>query len=153
MFKKIVVPTDGSRSADTALDFAIEIAQSEHAALVICTVVDARQISGSFPQAGSAIGSWIEQIRVDARDILDRAMRRALAKGVSATGELLYEGPAAEAIVAFARRSVADAILMGTHGRSGFARTIMGSVAESVLAKAECAVITTRGARLKTAAA
>ncbi|MBI1845875.1 MAG: universal stress protein [Candidatus Rokubacteria bacterium] len=71
-------------------------------------------------------------------------MTQARARGARATG-LLLEGSSAEAIVRAARGKRAAMIVMGTHGRSGLVRMMLGSVASRVIALARCPVLTVRG--------
>jgi nucleotide-binding universal stress UspA family protein len=75
---------------------------------------------------------------------LDKLVVKAKGAGVRARG-LLLEGSAAEAIVRAARSKRANVIVMGTHGRTGLARLLMGSVAERVVGTAPCPVMTVRG--------
>ncbi len=75
---------------------------------------------------------------------LDKLVAKAKAAGARARG-LLLEGTAADAIVRMARAQRPDVIVMGTHGRSGLARLLLGSVAERVVGTAPCLVLTVRG--------
>lgn len=147
MWKRIVVPLDGSECAEAAFGLALDLAAGETAKLLVCAVVDPHQLADAFPQAGSAIGSWVAQVERDANEIVADAARRASTRDVACTTTVILEGPTAEAIVALAESSAADVIVMGTHGRSGFAHALMGSVAERVLRLATCAVITLRPKR------
>ena len=75
---------------------------------------------------------------------LDKLVAKAKAAGVRVRG-LLLEGTTADAIVRTARSKRADVIVMGTHGRSGLGRLLMGSVAQRVVGTASCPVLTVRG--------
>ena len=75
---------------------------------------------------------------------LDALVAKAKAAGARVRG-LLLEGTAADAIVRTARSKRADVIVMGTHGRTGFAKLLMGSVAQRVVGTAPCPVLTVRG--------
>jgi nucleotide-binding universal stress UspA family protein len=68
-----------------------------------------------------------------------------LVPGLSVTTETLYGTPATE-IVAYARRAGADIVVLGTHGRTGLSRALLGSVAEAVVRRAPCPVLTVGGA-------
>jgi nucleotide-binding universal stress UspA family protein len=75
---------------------------------------------------------------------LDRLVARAKAAGVRATGALLDIGITHERIVRFARARRVDLIVMGTHGRSGLTKALLGSVASRVISTARCPVVTVR---------
>ena len=76
---------------------------------------------------------------------LDALVRRAKTAGVRARGLLLEGTPAADTIVRAARGHHAGSIVLGTRGRSGVARFVLGSVASRVVAHARCPVVTVRG--------
>jgi nucleotide-binding universal stress UspA family protein len=77
-----------------------------------------------------------------ARKELDRLVRKAKAAGVRASGIVVDFGVPAERITRLARSRRADVIVMGTHGRTGFRRALLGSVAARVVATAGCPVLT-----------
>jgi nucleotide-binding universal stress UspA family protein len=83
--------------------------------------------------------------RAAAQKSLKALVRRAQRAGLVATS-LLTEGSAAEQIVKSAKAKRADLLVIGTHGRSGFARLLLGSVAAHVVATAPCPVLTVRRA-------
>jgi nucleotide-binding universal stress UspA family protein len=84
--------------------------------------------------------------RAYAQKQIDKLVARARGAGIRANGVLL-EGVPADRIVREARSKHADLIVMGTHGRSGLAKFVLGSVAERVVAMADCPVLTVRGRR------
>lgn len=115
MYKRIMVPLDGSDLAQTALPHALEMCRAFGATLVLLHVRDARQ--------GSAEAS---------RRYLEYTRRSYANTGLSI--ELaVREGPVAEAIVQAAGDEQIDVVVMATHGRSGLKRVVYGSVAEHVL--------------------
>ena len=115
MYKRIMVPLDGSDLAQTALPHALELCRALSATLVLLHVRDTRQGS---PEA--------------ARRFLDFTRSRHANDGVTIE-TLVREGPVAEAIVRAAKQEQIDVIAMATHGRSGLQRAVYGSVAEHVL--------------------
>jgi nucleotide-binding universal stress UspA family protein len=115
MYKRIMVPLDGSDLAQTALPHALELCRALSATLVLLHVRDTRQGS---PEA--------------ARRFLDFTHRQHANDGVTIE-TLVREGPVAEAIVRAAEQEQIDVIAMATHGRSGLQRAVYGSVAEQVL--------------------
>jgi nucleotide-binding universal stress UspA family protein len=82
--------------------------------------------------------------RASGKTQLDRLVQAARAMGVAASGRLLEPGGPADRIVRIARSRRADVIVMGTHGRTGITRAVIGSVAARVIAAAPCPVITVR---------
>jgi nucleotide-binding universal stress UspA family protein len=132
----ILVAVDGSPAADAALTFACELARRERARLLLCSVVE------SVPaHAGSeAIQSEVET-RVTR--LLERDRSRAAACGVEARASLLH-GDAVIEILARAKSESADLIVIGTHGRGGIPRFILGSIAEGVLRSSHLPVCTIR---------
>jgi nucleotide-binding universal stress UspA family protein len=86
----------------------------------------------------------LADIRTGAQRQLDRLVAKARKAGVRAKG-LLLEGVPHERIVRAARATRADLVVLGTHGRTGLGRVLLGSVAGRVVALAHCPVLTVRG--------
>lgn len=142
MFKKIAVALDGSKCAEEVLDVALELAKNESAELAICSIVDPLVITGTTPP-GPAVDRLLATRELELRRLVDAAVQKARHAGITADGETRYGVPLEE-ILRFTKRRGADAIVMGTHGRSGLKRLILGSVAESILHRAPCPVIVVR---------
>lgn len=134
-YKRIVVPVDGSRTAALGLKEALRLARSQGARLHLVHVVDAHYVTMAGAEAGAALADMIPALRKSGRRILDKALAAAQAQKVRATSALLetLTGPAATSIVREARRWRADLIVIGTHGRRGLRRALMGSDAEQVV--------------------
>jgi nucleotide-binding universal stress UspA family protein len=123
---KIVVPLDGSALAEAALPKAIEIAQATPgAAVVLMRAAEAP----AFP--ADPVEAQVRVVRA-AEDYLEEIAGRVRAAGVTVTTSVWY-GAAAASIVEMAEFARADLIVMTTHGRTGFGRLLIGSVAEAVL--------------------
>jgi nucleotide-binding universal stress UspA family protein len=142
MFETLVVALDGSACADHALDLARQLARAGGSRLALCSVADPSPLYGSL-QPSSLVERTLEEIQRQARRIVDDALARARAEGIAAEGAVLEGEPVYE-IVSYAKRVGADAIVIGTHGRSGLPRLFMGSVAEGVLRSAAIPVLTVR---------
>lgn len=140
MYDEILVPTDGSAAAERAIDEAIDLADATNARLHALYVVDTRTLSG-LP---SAQGSTIEQALEAQGDAAVEGVRdRAEAAGLSVTTTVAVGNPATE-ILAYADDAPVDAIVMGTHGRTGVDRFLLGSVTERVLRRASAPVLVVR---------
>jgi nucleotide-binding universal stress UspA family protein len=140
--KRILYPTDFSPAADAAFAYALESARREGAAMVLLHVIEPESpLADELAVALSGPGR--DAVEAGARMGFDDFLARAKAVNVEAS-DLLREGHAADEIVAAAASEHADVIIMGTHGRTGLRRLMLGSVAERVVATAHCPVITVR---------
>jgi nucleotide-binding universal stress UspA family protein len=144
MFETIVVALDGSECANRALDVAVGLAANEGAKLRICSVVDPIVVAGTAPPSPAADLALAEMER-EARRLVKDAVAAAKAAGVEASGDMRLGVPYEE-ILRYAKAAGGDAIVVGTHGRTGVRRFFMGSVAESVLREARCPVIVVKEA-------
>ena len=134
--KTILVATDGSATADKAVDVASNRARQEQARLVIINV------SEPFCPIGVSeldISVFDSAIKKESTAILDAALARAKAAGANAS--TVHEiGPPAEGIVATAKREGAGEIFVASHGRHGIARAALGSISSRVVEWAPCTV-------------
>jgi nucleotide-binding universal stress UspA family protein len=146
-FHKILVPVDFSSHSTRALDTAIELALLFGARLRIAHV-EQPIMPAPVPYMPPLTGleAAAEAVRTACEKQLLDAAGRARAAGVRTVDIELLDGIAWREIVELAKRETHDLIVMGTHGRSGFQRALLGSVAERVVRKAPCAVLTVRHA-------
>ncbi|SMC29992.1 Nucleotide-binding universal stress protein, UspA family [Andreprevotia lacus DSM 23236] len=137
MYKRILVPLDGSPAAEKGLQQAIPLAATLGAELRLFHVIDLHLIYMDVTGMGSAavLGDYEQRLRQLGRDLLQAAREQAEQTGVAADVRMAecYAPQVAELIVAEASRWPADLIVMGTHGRRGLRGLVMGSDAESVL--------------------
>jgi nucleotide-binding universal stress UspA family protein len=123
----ILVPLDGSALAEAALGPAIELARERGAKLLLLRAAEAHTFPMADPtESQVAAVRDAEQYLAGVRD----ATKRASVADVDVT---VWYGPPAQAIVEAAQYRKADLIVMSSHGRSGFGRLVLGSVAETVL--------------------
>lgn len=139
----ILLAYDGSACAEAALATALSLAKAESATLTICSVLDPIAVAGANAPAPPTQAA-LDEGRVHTQRTLDSATSLARADGIEATG-VLMEGEPAYELVQCARQRGADAIVLGTHGRSGVKRLLLGSVAEEVLRTAHLPVVVVRG--------
>ncbi|MFB6082832.1 MAG: universal stress protein [Halorientalis sp.] len=139
MYERILVPTDGSDHAERAAEHALALARVFDATVRVISVVDLEGAAGPF-DAGGVSDEFVDELEAEARDAIDGIA--ALADG-QFRAEVL-EGRPADAIVDDAREFGADLIVMGTHGRTGVHRYVVGSVTERVVRLADAPVLTAR---------
>ncbi|MFB6130183.1 MAG: universal stress protein [Salinigranum sp.] len=147
MYQNILVPTDGSEYAEAALDHAISLAQQFDSTIHVLHVVDER-LTGlvtEYQDLGTEVQAEMEDdLEAMGRDATETAIGRAEEADVPAESHVVAGVPA-RAIVEFADDNDVDVVVMGTHGRSGFGRALLGSVTEKVVRSADVPVITVRG--------
>jgi nucleotide-binding universal stress UspA family protein len=142
MFTRILVPTDFSEPSDAALEYAKELAARFGASLHLLHVVEEPFVVGIAAERYVPESPEITAtLRADAEFRLAERLTEAERAKLRATSEVLT-GPSAPTIVNAARDLAIDLIVMGTHGRTGIAHAIMGSVAERVVRAAQCPVLT-----------
>jgi nucleotide-binding universal stress UspA family protein len=149
MFKRILVPVDGSPTSDSGLKTAIRMARDERAALILLHVVDESVLALSGEYAGAAyVDRLMADMREGGRKIIAAAAATSKRQGVTAKTVLVESvGPrrVADIIVQQARKLRADAIVIGTHGRRGISRMVMGSDAEEVVRNSRVPVVLVKG--------
>jgi nucleotide-binding universal stress UspA family protein len=141
---RILVPTDFSKFSENALRYASAFAEKFGAELHLLHVV--QDLSWFIPEAillAPSVTPPVDQFVTAARSALDRVVKDLHLPGVTIHPEVC-EGTPFEAIIRFAREKDIDLIVMGTHGHTGLAHMLMGSVAEKVVRKAPCPVLTVR---------
>jgi len=146
----ILVATDFSPIADAALDRAIAIAVRTEAAL---TLIHAQPEYTSTPAMGdveaAAILEWqgvSEEIRASDEAALRTRCEKALSAGVKAADFAVSVGKVDDVLEDAATSLAPDLMVVGTHGRTGIARFLLGSTAEHVVRRAPCSVLVSRGA-------
>ncbi len=148
VYRKIVVPLDGSELAECVLPHVEAIVKGSNASKVLLiTVVE--PIAIPYGRQVSQIAS-IEQLkafetrhRIEAKKYL-RSIEERLRKVVIDTRSFVVNGKAAEAIVQFTINKKADLVVIATHGRSGVSRLIWGSVADHVIRSVSIPVLLIR---------
>jgi nucleotide-binding universal stress UspA family protein len=146
MYKKILVPVDGSPTSLCGLREAIRLAKDQGASLRLLHVVD-ELLVGMYVQTAIDYEAFVKAVRERGKQVLENMQAETRAQGLTAESELVETvgGRAAEAIVDAAVRWRADLIVMGTHGRKGMGRLLMGSDAELVLRSSAIPVLMIRG--------
>lgn len=144
---RILVPVDFSPPSDRAIRYATTLANKFGARVSLLHVVDDPFVTGAW-QAEAFIANIPElltELMMSARTHLGELKRDLAAHGFIVDTAVIT-GPPARAIVEHASAGHFDLIVMGTHGRTGLSHALLGSVAERVVQKAPCPVLTVREA-------
>ena len=139
-FSKILYLTDFSEASEYAGQYAISIAGKYGCRVYVAHVVEPFTYADDF---GIDYGAQLREMEATAGRLLDNAAASMKKTGADIEGVLLSGNPSAE-IVKFAKDTAIDLIVMATHGRSGVEHILMGSVAEKVLRKSPCPVLTVK---------
>ena len=154
-YQRILVPVDGSATASAGLREAIRFAKGQGATLQLVHVVDQHSVVMMGMESAIYMDDVMKGLTASGRRVLARAQAVADKAGVKATGTLreTLTGPAADVIVDQAKKGRADLIVIGTHGRRGVRRLVMGSDAEQVVRTSPVPVLLVRsnGQRAKSA--
>lgn len=136
----IIVATDGSSSADRAIDVAARLAKATGAGLLIVTV--GGNVSGTeLRQLAGEQGDLSKALERSASRILDRARKRALRYGDLTVRSHTGWGDPAQAIIDIARREKADILVVGRRGRGRLSGLLLGSVSQKLTSLAPCNVM------------
>jgi nucleotide-binding universal stress UspA family protein len=148
IFNQLLVPVDGSAPSEAAVSLALRLAAEQHAAVTFVNVVEVDKIVASMtPGQGFADpGPAISALREAGTALIAECRKRSEAAGVTATAEML-DGDAVQTIVECVKRHHADLIVIGSHGRGGVQRLLLGSVAEGVLRHTRTPILICRAER------
>jgi len=141
VFQHITVPVDGSTTSVRGIAFALELAR-ERGRVSFCSVVDP-VLSYAPAMQGAAMdpGPMLEVLDEDAAIFCGRAQDEAIRLGIVCDTQVLH-GQCIDQIQSFAAHNGSDAIVIGTHGRTGLSRVVLGSVAEGIMRRSDIPVVT-----------
>ena len=142
--RRILHPSDFSPASRPAFRRAVELAKSLRSQLLLIHVIGPPPLTGEGYMTPEMIQSVLRSQRDAAQRQLRMLVNRARTAGVRVSALVLESGMTHEQIVRVARRQRVDMIVMGTHGRTGLTRLLLGSVAARVIATAPCPVLTVR---------
>jgi nucleotide-binding universal stress UspA family protein len=143
MFKTILVPVDGSQTASEALSLAISLARDQKAKLICCYALEEVALISAATQPTIDPTFAIDQADKHGASVVAEAVEQAKAAGVEVDGQVVEDDPI-PMILKLAKEKQADLIVLGTHGRRGFERALMGSTTEGVLRQADIPVLAIR---------
>lgn len=142
MFKKILVPTDGSRGVERAVNCATTVALAFEAKVYLLFVAEPPTMLLEY--ANIAEKNIIEALHHEGKRILEKTADAVRKSGVEEVETVLKTGTPAKVILDFANEEKVDLIVMGTHGRRGLDRVLLGSVTEEVVRVSKVPVMTVR---------
>jgi nucleotide-binding universal stress UspA family protein len=146
IFRKIMVATDGSELVKKAVDTAIEISKLGQTKLYAVHVIPLGDFYSSMPLSIDA--EWIkdmeEHLRIESKEAIAYVENAGRAADVEIESVILEGNPAIE-IVDFAEKNDIELIVMGTHGKTGIQRFMIGSVAENVVRHSKNSVLVVKG--------
>jgi len=148
-FNRILVPVDFSAHSDLALRYATTLADRFGATVEVLHVVEDPFVSGAWSSGANVpnVPELLADLVRAARAKLDDMKTAAASKGLRFSTTVLttvVTGEPADSISDYARTEKFDLIVMGTHGRRGLSHALIGSVAERVVRRAPCPVLTVR---------
>lgn len=142
-FKKILVPVDGSSTSNKALDCALQMAQDAHGQVRFIHAIDELGYLGGSEYTGQ----WMASARQNGNQLMQAAMVGAQAANIPADTHLI-DTPGqrlGQTVADEAASWGADLIVLGTHGRRGVGRVLLGSGAEQIVRMAPVPVLVVRG--------
>jgi nucleotide-binding universal stress UspA family protein len=139
MYETVLLPTDGSRPADYACDYAFDLAERYDATLHAVYVVDTTAFA--VPDVDTSI--IIQGFEREGQEALDAIATAAEGRDIPVKTAILHGSPADE-VLDYAEDHDIDCIVMGTHGRRGLSRMLLGSTTSRVLRAAEMPVLVVR---------
>jgi nucleotide-binding universal stress UspA family protein len=148
MVEKILVPTDGSKSTENAIQMAVDMAKHYNAELYIVYVVPEGEIPENIMaylrEEGVYSGLGKMTAKVIGEAVLEPVLEKVKSMGVKSGKWMVLRGDPAQEILKFAKTRKVDMIVMGKGGRGGIKGLLLGNVSHKVCNLAECACVTVK---------
>lgn len=141
MFKKILLPSDGSAQAHKAAEVAADLAKSQGAEVIGVYVIDPYPFIGIGDASALALQAYMTEAQTAAADSLNFIRTLCEERGVAFAGDTIERNTPYEGILETAQVESCDLIVMGSHGRKGLQALILGSVAQKVLTHSSIPVL------------
>lgn len=141
VYETILIPTDGSDGTERAIEHAIDLAETYGATVHVLYVVDTSYPYGDF-DVSFDWNAVVEELRGEGERAVSGVIDSIEAAGVEAVAAIRESENVPRAILAYADEAGVDMIVMGTHGRTGLNRVILGSVTERVVRTSRIPVLT-----------
>ncbi len=146
LIRTILVPVDGSESAERSAKVAFELAKTYGAKALVLSVVAAPGFSFTGPAGAPAdLTEYYQLGSAESKRAVESAVALAKDQGVDARGEVIEPvSSTVGAIIEYAEKEDVDLIVMGTRGLGGFKKLLLGSVSTGVVSHAPCSVMIVR---------
>ena len=144
LYQHILVPIDGSETSMVAMKEAIKIGKALNSKITVVQVMALDPIIADLYVKAGQTNELIERTRTYLLDILEQAKQQFLQEGLSVETKLLEGFVVHEEIIQAAQELNADLIVMGSHGRTGVRKLVLGSVAQKVLGESHIPVLIVR---------
>ena len=140
------MPFDGSGYSEKAYEKALEIAEKFESEVIVMTVLQSK-----IPDSAGVSIERLEEIQDQQEDqatiMLRKLEEEAKNKSISFSIKVVHNPSSSDGIVSFAENNNIDLIVMGSHGRTGLRKIVLGSVASGVVGHAKCPVLITKGSK------
>ena len=147
MFDKILIPTDGSRGVEKAIEYATAIAEKFSSTVHVLFVVESSNILIGYDQDMTSqyhVQSAVENMYQVGEDAVAKIAKQLAEHRIEKVTTKVRDGHPTELILEYTKEQGIDLIVMGTHGRRGLNRMLLGSVADEVVHRALVPVMTVR---------
>lgn len=144
MFSNILVPVDGSSTANQAIQKAAAVAKAFNARLTVVCIIDTYAFTGVGTEFAYGQDEYLKAATKEAHDSIAAAKSQFAANGTEVTATVLEGQAVYKSILEAAKTAGADLIVMGSHGRKGLEKLVLGSVAAQVLSHTHLPVMIVR---------
>ncbi|WP_435066148.1 universal stress protein [Halobaculum sp. EA56] len=141
MFDRVLIPTDGSDPARSAVEMALGLAETHGATLHILFIVDQPTSVSGMGEGFSGLDDLLDALEEKGHETTEAVVEQAKGRGIE-TKTAVRRGNPHDDILTYANNHDIDVIVMGTHGRTGVKRALLGSVTEDVVRHSEIPVLT-----------
>ena len=138
--KKILTPFDGSKYSQKAFEKALELAEKFESKIIVMTVIQSK-VANSSGMSLDRMQEIQDEEENSTITMLKNLEDQANTKNVPMLMEIVHNPSSADGILAFANKNDIDLIVMGSHGRTGFRKLVLGSVANKVVGHSKCPVL------------
>lgn len=139
-FRNILVPYDGSKNSSRAFKIAIDMAKKYDSKIIVITCIDVIY-RGQWYYDSDYYADKIKKQKEIVRKSVANLEKSAKKEGIDFTFEVFQSRSIVEKIITFAKTKKIDLIVMGSHGRTGFDKVLLGSVANGVAQRVKCHVM------------
>lgn len=144
MFKHILVPVDGSSTSGQAIEKAIAIAVAFQSAVTLIYVIDPYAFTGVGTDFSYGQAEYLGAATAEGKQAIDAATQAFASRGIAASGSVVEGHAIYRGILETAESVNADLVVMGSHGRRGLEKLVLGSVTAQVLSHAHLPVLVVR---------